>query len=789
MTNMGKKLLRSFNAQLLKFKVMCGLSMDSAAKEEKAVASVCQDPIPVARFLHTLRQKKSDKQLNIEVRAIVRNQEEFPCTTAMSPRNINFNIKQEVVTYDHSRVILWDVPPHIKNDYINSSFIDGYYLTKEYIAAQGPTSRTLAAFWHMIWQEGVHCVVMATGLFENAAQQCEKYWDVFLGVKKYVRHGDIHIWNKDAVFMAQLNIRTFRIQKEGSSEERVVRHFEMLGFHDNECADPGFILDVRRRVSSFMSTSSGPVLVHCRCGGGRTAVFIAVDYCLKQIEAEERVDIYSCVLHLRRFRKNMVRTLGQYRLIYDTMAMYLQTGWTVCPATLLPATYLRYYSKNAEPKQQKLDREFQTLHTVVPRLSIGDCASGHRVENRSKSRDIMMLPPERARPYLMTNDSGDSGTDFINAVYVDGYSQENTYLCTQWPKKNTVNDIWRLLYDYKINTLVILNDVKFSRSYPRFWPKQLEDESKYGPIAVKYLGCGRYTQIVIRAFSIRKSTSKAPSSDDMVVKMFQITGSSSRSHIHVSAKSLTYVMHCADQWQRKTNPLNPICVMSKDGSCRIGIYCGINICSEQLKTDGEVDIFNAVRLIKRNRPQLVPNIDEYRYIYQFMAEFAASSGAKPQIVITGSEGEATNYAFEDNHCTEGESSDDDEPPSQRSSRSGSFDTALDDPMDCYVPATVNAQAKLSACITQLTPHMSPQFFKADRWSYSSTDSLCGFETASESNRTALATPDSVLTNDSHFTFERNNNFTPEKRLRDKFSPVRVLNHLKAPIDPTASNYG
>lgn len=172
-----------------------------------------------------------------------------------------------------------------------------------------------------------------------------------------------------------------------------------------------------------------------------------------------------------------------------------------------------------------------------------------------------------------------------------------------------------------------------------------------------------------------------------------------------------------------------------------------------------------------------------------MAEFAASSGAKPQIVITGSEGEATNYAFEDNHCTEGESSDDDEPPSQRSSRSGSFDTALDDPMDCYVPATVNAQAKLSACITQLTPHMSPQFFKADRWSYSSTDSLCGFETASESNRTALATPDSVLTNDSHFTFERNNNFTPEKKLRDKFSPVRVLNHLKAPIDPTASNYG
>ena len=46
-----------------------------------------------------------------------------------------------------------------------------------------------------------------------------------------------------------------------------------------------------------------------RCGGGRSAVFLAVDYCLKQLEMEDVVDIYSAVLHLRRFRKNMVRTL------------------------------------------------------------------------------------------------------------------------------------------------------------------------------------------------------------------------------------------------------------------------------------------------------------------------------------------------------------------------------------------------------------------------------------------------------------------------------------------------
>ena len=39
----------------------------------------------------------------------------------------------------------------------------------------------------------------------------------------------------------------------------------------------------------------------------------------------------------------------------------------------------------------------QTLKTIVPRLSIGDCASGHIGENRSKSRDNMILPREKIR--------------------------------------------------------------------------------------------------------------------------------------------------------------------------------------------------------------------------------------------------------------------------------------------------------------------------------------------------------------------------------------------------------
>ena len=62
-------------------------------------------------------------------------------------------------------------------------------------------------------------------------------------------------------------------------------------------------------------------LFYFRCGGGKTAVFIAIDFCLKQLEVEKFVDIYSTVLYLRKFRQNMVRTLVSKQKIH-TYSLY-----------------------------------------------------------------------------------------------------------------------------------------------------------------------------------------------------------------------------------------------------------------------------------------------------------------------------------------------------------------------------------------------------------------------------------------------------------------------------------
>lgn len=45
-----------------------------------------------------------------------------------------------------------------------------------------------------------------------------------------------------------------------------------------------------------------------------------------------------------------------------------------------------------------------------------------------------------------------------------------------------------------------------------------------------------------------------------------------------------------------------------DGRSRAGVYCAANACIEQVIQHGEVDIFQAVKTVRRHRPQLIENM-------------------------------------------------------------------------------------------------------------------------------------------------------------------------------------
>ena len=52
-----------------------------------------------------------------------------------------------------------------------------------------------------------------------------------------------------------------------------------------------------------------PLLVHCSAGVGRTGTFIVLDTMLDRMEKDQKIDIYDCILHIRKYRALLVQTL------------------------------------------------------------------------------------------------------------------------------------------------------------------------------------------------------------------------------------------------------------------------------------------------------------------------------------------------------------------------------------------------------------------------------------------------------------------------------------------------
>lgn len=145
------------------------------------------------------------------------------------------------------------------------------------------------------------------------------------------------------------------------------------------------------------------------------------------------------------------RTQEQYKFIYDTLEEFVVCGTSWFPVAELSQRLKQKSIKNPITKINEYQREYQQICKQTPRFTIGDCAGGHRADNREKNRDVLVVPREfqlscynsrdrqrpstnsfstpyksissfvtadNFRPYL-TSFQGNSFTDYINAVFVD----------------------------------------------------------------------------------------------------------------------------------------------------------------------------------------------------------------------------------------------------------------------------------------------------------------------------------------------------------------------------------
>ncbi|XP_051916048.1 tyrosine-protein phosphatase non-receptor type 5-like [Hippocampus zosterae] len=236
------------------------------------------------------------------------------------PGLVRKNRYKTILPNTHSRVILKSQEEDdFLTTYINGNYLKGYGgEERAYIATQGPTVNTVGDFWRMVWQERTPIIVMITNL-EEKNEKCAEYWP-----EDTVTHEEIEITVVTVTQEDDYSLRVFALKC--GDEERSLRQYWYTSWPDQKTPDKApplleLVQEVERAREEAPPTS-GPIIVHCSAGIGRTGCFIATSILCKQLRMEGVVDILGTTCQLRLDRGGMIQTCEQYQFVHHVLSLY-----------------------------------------------------------------------------------------------------------------------------------------------------------------------------------------------------------------------------------------------------------------------------------------------------------------------------------------------------------------------------------------------------------------------------------------------------------------------------------
>ncbi|XP_065792401.1 receptor-type tyrosine-protein phosphatase C isoform X2 [Muntiacus reevesi] len=612
--------------------------------DEKQLMNV--EPIHADVLLETYKRKIADegRLFLAEFQSIPRVFSKFSIKDARKSFNQNKNRYVDILPYDYNRVELSDINGDPGSNYINASYIDGFKEPRKYIAAQGPRDETVDDFWRMIWEQKATVIVMVTRCEEGNKNKCAEYWpSVEEGIRVY---GDVIVEINEHKRCPDYIIQKLTVgNRKEKANGRAVTHIQFTSWPDHGVPeDPHLLLKLRRRVNAFSNFFSGPIVVHCSAGVGRTGTYIGIDAMLEGLEAENKVDVYGYVVKLRRQRCLMVQVEAQYILIHQALVEYNQFGETeVSLSELHP--YLSNMKKRDPPSEPSpLEAEFQRLPSY---RSWRTQHIGNQEENKSKNRNSNIIPYDFNRVALKheletskeseqdSDESSDEDSDseeisrYINASFVMSYWKPEVMIAAQGPLKETVGDFWQMVFQRKVKVIVMLTELKSGdqEACAQYWE---EGKQTYGDVEVHMKDTNKSPAYTVRAFELRHSKRKDP----RTVYQYQFNNWNGE-ELPAEPKELVLMIQNLKQKLPKKNSAEgnkyhrnvPLLVHCRDGSQQTGIFCALFNLLESADTEEVIDVFQAVKSLRKARPGMVPTLEQYQFLYDVVAStYPAQNG-------------------------------------------------------------------------------------------------------------------------------------------------------------------
>uniref|UniRef100_A0A2C9LEY1 protein-tyrosine-phosphatase n=1 Tax=Biomphalaria glabrata TaxID=6526 RepID=A0A2C9LEY1_BIOGL len=248
---------------------------------------------------------------------------------------------------------------------------------------------------------------------------------------------------------------------------------------------------------------------------------------------------------------------------------------------------------------------YRTQFERIPAATNVTQEIGLNKENKQKNRYKNICPYDHSRVHLNINTERNE-MDYINASYIRGFNSEVKFIAAQGPQKATINDFIRMLWEQKVDVVVMLTDLVEGTKVKceKYWPDS--DKMQFGYIKVK-LGS---TQ-VFADYTIRKLELSKKGEASHIFTQFHFTSWPDKG---VPSTQWSLV----DVEQRVTSiPTNkPIVVHCSAGVGRTGTFIALYNIMRQAEETGLVDFFKTVSKLREDRIFMVQTLSQYEFLHK-----------------------------------------------------------------------------------------------------------------------------------------------------------------------------